>query len=304
MGRLRLGFGIVVVSVALLAACDPPPPHGAGSLPPPVDNSAGVPTDPTNLPLGDYHVSLTTPAVGSIYICNILGGGGAFADGPWIHSNGTWDSTTKVSVQGSVNWPTASLQITPQADRRIIDGNGLPISHTTGVFPIQPTDPAYAFDRNPNPIHASTVAISVPLDPVVATQPSCLPGGPIGYSTTGVAFFDGLDAADRDANAHEIQDHCGGHPQESGIYHYHSASECIPGVDNSTPTLIGYALDGFGIYNSRDQNGNELTNNDLDECHGTTSPVPWNGTTQTIYHYVATRAYPYTLGCFRGDPRA
>jgi hypothetical protein len=302
MGRLRLGLGVVVVLAAVVVACAAPPP--TTSLPPPVDNSAGVLTDPTNLPLGDYHVSLTTPAVGSIYICNVSHGGGAFTDGPWIHSNGTWDSTTKISVLGSVSWPTASVLITPQDGRRIVYGNGLPVGHTTGIFPIQPTDPAYAFDRNPNSIHETTVGVSLPLDPVAAAHPSCLPGGPIGYSVTGVAFFDGLDAADRDADAHEVQDHCGGHPQEAGVYHYHSASECIPGVDDSTPTLIGYALDGFGIYNSRDENGHELTNNDLDECHGRTSPVLWNGSVQNVYHYVATRAFPYTLGCFRGDPNA
>ena len=78
----------------------------------------------------------------------------------------------------------------------------------------------------------------------------------------------------------------------------------MPGVGNATPTLLAYARDGFGIYNSVDEHGVELTNNDLDVCHGRTSPVPWNGSTQSVYHYVATDAYPYAVGCFRGavDP--
>ncbi len=115
---------------------------------------------------------------------------------------------------------------------------------------------------------------------------------------TGVAIFNGFDAGNRDAVAHEIQDSCDGHPQQSGMYHYHSASDCIPGVNDPEPVLIGYALDGFGIYNRFDANGNELTNDDLDECHGTTSEVPWNGSTVSIYHYVATQAFPYTVGCY------
>ena len=131
-----------------------------------------------------------------------------------------------------------------------------------------------------------------------------MPGGPIGYALTGVPFFNGLDAQSRDAVADEVQDSCDGHPQQSGMYHYHSASDCIPGVQAHTPTLLGYVLDGFGIYNAYDENGAELTNDDLDECHGRTSPVPWNGSTQSIYHYVATQAYPYVIGCYRGAPGA
>lgn len=99
--------------------------------------------------------------------------------------------------------------------------------------------------------------------------------------------------------AHEVQDSCDGHPQQSGMYHYQLIS-MHPGATNHTPSLIGYTADGFGIYNSWDGNGVELTNADLDPCHGTTSSVPWNGSTQTVYHYVATRAFPYTIGCFRG----
>jgi hypothetical protein len=47
-----------------------------------------------------------------------------------------------------------------------------------------------------------------------------------------------------------------------------------------------------------------ITNAQLDECHGRTAPVLWNGKIQNIYHYVANSEYPYAVGCFRGvvDP--
>jgi len=51
-----------------------------------------------------------------------------------------------------------------------------------------------------------------------------------------------------------------------------------------------------------DAQGRELTNADLDECHGRASEVLWDGSRVRIYHYVLTREYPYTIGCFRGTP--
>jgi hypothetical protein len=43
-----------------------------------------------------------------------------------------------------------------------------------------------------------------------------------------------------------------------------------------------------------------MTNADLDVCHGTTSKIKLDGKLQRSYHYVATREFPYTIGCFRG----
>jgi hypothetical protein len=122
----------------------------------------------------------------------------------------------------------------------------------------------------------------------------------IGVALSGVAIFNALDAAGRDAVAHEVQDRCNGHPQMQGQYHYHGPTDCIPGATASNG-LIGYALDGFGIYSSYDEGGRELTNADLDECHGRVSRIMWDGREVTLYHYVLTREYPYTVGCFRGS---
>jgi hypothetical protein len=61
-------------------------------------------------------------------------------------------------------------------------------------------------------------------------------------------------------------------------------------------------MDGFGIYGNRGANGESLTDADLDECHGHTHDILWNGQMVSMYHYHATYEYPYTLGCFRGTP--
>jgi hypothetical protein len=117
----------------------------------------------------------------------------------------------------------------------------------------------------------------------------------------GVAFYNALDAGGRDAVANEVQDSCNGHPERSGEYHYHGASDCVEGAERAN-TLIGYALDGFGIYSRFDANGKEYSSDDLDECHGITSEIEWNGEMVEMYHYVITQDYPYTVGCFRGTP--
>ena len=253
------------------------------------------------LPLGDGKVA-TAPAIGMVFACQTrFGGGGAFRDGPWIHGQ-VWDPAAKPIVRGAVAWPNAAITIALEGERRIVRSNGLP-SHPTGTFPIRPDDPAFQYDRNPNSIAAQPIVLSLPADPKPAPTPSCLPMGMIGFALSGVAIFNALDAEGLDAPAHEVQDRCNGHPERRGEYHYHDLSPCLrddAGSAGRHSDLIGYALDGFGIYGRFSETGRPLTDADLDACHGHTHVVTWNGTPQAIYHYHVTREYPYTLGCFRG----
>ncbi|MEU2157469.1 YHYH protein [Streptomyces sp. NPDC019396] len=127
--------------------------------------------------------------------------------------------------------------------------------------------------------------------------------GAIGVLKNGVCIYNSLDDAGRDVAAHETQDVCDGHPDGAEAYHYHNIPSCLlSAADKKGATLVGYALDGFGIYVERDDKGNLPTNADLDECHGRTSKVMWNGRETSIYHYSATLEFPYTVGCFRGTP--
>ena len=259
-----------------------------------------------HLTLGDGRVS-TTPKPSYVMSCQTNFGSGMGANGPtpWIHGK-TWDLTQKPQVSGTLTWPDAEFSIertqTGLIVSRLIKGNGLPVKTPTGTFPISPSDPAFAYDRNPNTIQKQTVALTLPADPQLAAQPSCVPMGMIGVALNGVAIFNALDGMGRDAVAHEVQDLCSGHPEPRGTYHYHGPSPCLPG-ETQPEQLIGYALDGFGIYSMYDAASTELTNADLDACHGRTSEVLWDGKLQTIYHYVLTREYPYTIACFMGTPQ-
>jgi YHYH protein len=255
--------------------------------------------DLTRLPLGDGKTS-TEPKAGFIWACRIdPNAGGAFRNGPWIHDDGTYDFTKKAVVSGDVTWPH-QFAITLKGDRRVFITNDLP-DHATGIFPIPPSDEAFQYDRNPNRIAAWNVMLDLPAHPVVAVSPSCAPGA-VGVLISGAVLFNALDAPGRDAVARETQDKCQGHPQETGIYHYHSVSTCLGDkreADGSS-SLVGYALDGFGIYGRYGEGGKLLASADLDDCHGRVSRIVWDGKPVEMYHYVATWDFPYTIGCLRG----
>jgi hypothetical protein len=267
-----------------------------------VDGGASTgPSSLTALPLGDGKIS-TAPQLGNIYSCvTSFHGMGAAASGPWISDSGTFNFTAKAVVAGDVDWPDASFALAVDAGTTLVVGNDLP-DHATGTFPIAASDPAYAYDQNPNHIAAQRVSYALPANPTVAASATCLGQGPIGILLTGAYLFNGLDALGRDALAHEIQDSCQGHPDVSSSYHYHTLTTCLPDPGTGHSALLGYALDGFGIYGNRGESGEALTDADLDECHGHTHAIAWNGQTVSLYHYHATPEYPYSLGCYRGTP--
>jgi len=255
--------------------------------------------DPTRLPLGNGKY-LTTPKAGYVDSCQTsFNGQGASGTGPWLGTT-TWNSVTKPHVAGTVHWKSTFAEKV-SGSNRILTGNGLPTS-PTGTFPIGSSDPAYAYDRNPNSIKPYTLKVSLPANPTAASKPTCV-GGTIGMSTLGVPIFSAFDAVGRDASANELQDACGGHPQITGQYHFHALPKCWQDSTLSKKThLVGWALDGFGIYVEYDSKGNLLTDSDLDACHGRTSVVDWDGKQVSMYHYDATLEFPYLVGCYRGTP--
>jgi YHYH protein len=250
------------------------------------------------LPVGDGRYTTDAPKHGYVYVCRApAGGGGAMTRGPWfVNDNTEYDLNKKVAVEGNVEWD-ASYSMLIDGDTRVIATNDLPLDHTTGVFPVQPSDPAYQYDRNPNSIAAQSLTYRLDASPTVERSPSCV-GGEAGVMNTGVALFDAFDAGGRDAGAWEVQDGCDGHPQMSHEYHYHTLSSCIR--DTSVRTVIGFALDGFPITGPMVAANNILTTADLDECHGITSEIELDGKTVAMYHYVMTQDFPYSVSCFRG----
>jgi hypothetical protein len=262
--------------------------------------------DPTALPLHDQFYVTTGPKQAYVFVCDAMAyqqtnGPGAKAEGSWVnHANATYDVTKKVFVEGNVYRDDAQLTITASVDTRAIQSNGLPFGVPTGVFPVQASDPAAQYDPNPNNLTVQAISFSIPRNPTIAAAASCV-YKEVGITLDGVQLHNPLDSQGKDELAYQLQDVCTGAPQPGGAYHRHALSECTPHIHENN-ALVGYALDGFGIYSPYDANGKELTSADLDECHGTTSEIVWEGKTVSMYHYVMTRDHPYTVACFKGTP--
>ena len=228
---------------------------------------------------------------------------GARGSGNWIKGR-YWYPDLKPEVDGNVGWNGGGATVSVRGNTRTISTRSVP-DHATGVYPISRNDDAFRYDRNPNSIRAKRVKLNLPANPKAASRTSCVPMGMIGVSLTGAAIFNALDARGDDAVAHEIQDKCQGHPQRSGQYHYHGPSKCMTekgkGADGHSG-LVGYALDGFGIYGLKGAGGKKMHNANLDACHGHTESIVWDGKKTNMYHYHMTEEYPYTLGCFTGTP--
>lgn len=253
------------------------------------------------LPVGDERWTLTDPEVGTVYLCRDTfvpdAQAGARSRGPWfVDSNAAYDSTAKPAIRGSVSW-NPRLSVTLEGSQRVVSTNDLP-EHPTGVFPVAHDDPARVYDANPNTIGEQDLEYRLTASPEYG-EPQCM-GGEVGVMLTGVALFNGFDAGGRDAGAWEVQDSCDGHPQNRGVYHYHTLSGCIS--DAGVDTVIGWALDGFPITGPTVSEGNVLTTADLDECHGLVSEVLIDGEPVTTYHYVMTQEFPYSVSCFRSTP--
>ncbi len=137
----------------------------------------------------------------------------------------------------------------------------------------------------------------IPVKPVYRSISTRLGHGPAGLAFNGVNF-DPPAPIHAIIGAHTIApfDHSGGHVNPHVGYHYHAATGHTKEVeqpDNHAP-MIGYALDGFGIYAQMDKNGMKST--DLDECSGHYDEVRG-------YHYhVSAPAENQIIGAFRGIP--
>lgn len=239
---------------------------------------------------------------------------------PWVQGRKVIPSKIAY-VDGAVDWnkvPDAkpAFRTWVKDGKRRFKGNGIP-NHPTGVFPVQPGTAAYPYyAAAPAPPYSSAAEIpiapydldvTVPANPVYSDTPFCIPEIVTGVVTqTGATWHANIAYAGVwvDPIAALPIDRCWGHPYDKQ-YHYHGFSwKCFPhqGDAKKHSPLFGYAMDGFGVYGPRGDDGKWLRNADLDECHGHVGRIKWDGKWRTMYHYHLNNEYPYGPGCYRGKP--
>ena len=121
----------------------------------------------------------------------------------------------------------------------------------------------------------------IPVTPKYLNSSKKFSRGAVGLAFNGVKF-DPPAPTHAILAAHTIaplDDH-GGHVNPHGGYHYHAVTGSTKEVEQTDihAPMIGYAIDGFGIYALLDKNGRKPA--DLDECGGYTDDIRG-------YHYHA-----------------
>ena len=191
--------------------------------------------------------------------------------------------------------------------------------------------PSYMFEpMTPNGLKEQTWEWKVPLKPTLAANTTSIVDvlGTLGFTTTGLPIYGPTEGPQPATEAfgdpiyNGILDTCGGHTGRDADYHLHALyADVYCNITGSV--IIGYALDGFPIYNpvgcldvdctetAEFVSGYDMTGdptsyawkaytynstgkkNVLDKCNGRIGP---DGT----YRYHATDAFPYVIGCFAG----
>jgi hypothetical protein len=144
----------------------------------------------------------------------------------------------------------------------------------------------YCVECLPSYVSTLTRTYYIPVTPVKLSSPVSFGAGPgaTGPSTRGIAFngvvFDAPAPTNAILGAYTLApfDDAGGHINLGAGYHYHAAtgkSKTIAQSDGHA-AMIGYAMDGFGIFERLSAAGTEYS--DLDSSRG---------------HYDTTRGYHY-----------
>jgi len=190
----------------------------------------------------------------------------------------------------TVNGQSTNSTITITEDRTnnqiVITGNGVP-NYTPKVLGLDVTDgwntplsggfqslkfsennAGSAGGNNPNRIVVATETFRIPLDPVTNATATDTALGTVGVAINGIPIYNPFEDANQTAATGRIFSGCCGHPQLTGVYHYHKYPTCLKLLKGDVwqsekdkcdeidaliasgghSPLIGFALDGWPVY--------------------------------------------------------
>ena len=136
----------------------------------------------------------------------------------------------------------------------------------------------------------------IPITPVASTQNNSIGNTNVGVALNGVVLA-APAPVDAILGAYTIAafDDCAGHINLVAGYHYHGEAGCSQTQIQSDghAAMMGYALDGFGIFGMLNEDNTEPT--DLDECRGHSDD------TRGYHYHAAGVAENMFIGCFKGS---
>lgn len=199
-----------------------------------------------------------------------------------------------------------SMEMYVEGDYMVIESDNVP-NHPSPYF--STSDSRYeayngsntSYSQNPNRIEEQTFVYRIPLNPAEAANKTNTNLGSIGVAINGVSFFNQYAGPNNQPLTGEIDsfDQYNGHPQRTGVYHYHFEPIYLSS-EHGRGAFLGFLLDGFPVYGP-EENGTTLTSDDLDEYHGHFGSTPEYP--DGIYHYHFTVDDPYLNGGqFFGTP--
>ncbi len=155
----------------------------------------------------------------------------------------------------------------------------------------------YCVECSPDFYKSIEVTYLIPVKPLYKNLTTEIGRDGIGLAFNGVGF-DPPTSVQAILDAHTLapRDDCGGHVNSHKVYHYHATKGCSKenAQEDEHPPMLGYVLDGFGIYALLDESGNEP--NGLDECRG-------HSDDKRGYHSHAGKPGDNKIiACFRGEP--
>ena len=193
---------------------------------------------------------------------------------------------TTLSVNGASVQNTVTLTEDATNNQMVITGNGVP-NYTPTILGFHVTDgwntavsgglQTFKFSENnggasggnnPNRIVVATETFRIPLNPVNNATATDTALGTVGVAVNGIPIYNPFEDANQTAATGRIFSGCCGHPQLTGVYHYHKYPACLRFLKGDTwqsekekcdeidalltagghSPLIGFALDGWPVY--------------------------------------------------------